>query len=35
MMDLSIPLKVTNTLSFINGLLKNLPVGVKLTDPDY
>lgn len=35
MMDLSIPLKVTNTLSFINGLLKNVPVGVKLADSDY
>lgn len=35
MMDLSIPLKVTNTLSFINGLLKIVPVGVKLSDSDY
>jgi hypothetical protein len=35
MMDVSIPLKVTNTLSFINGLLKSLPVGTKLSDTDY
>ena len=35
MMDVSIPLKVTNTLSFINGLLKSVPVGIKLSDSDY
>ena len=34
-MELSIPLKVANALSFINGLLKILPVGVKLSDSDY
>jgi hypothetical protein len=30
-MDLSIPLKVLNTLSLVNGLLKVLPQGVKLS----
>lgn len=32
MMDLSTPLKVLNTLSFISGILKPLPAGVKLSD---
>ncbi len=35
MMDVSIPLKVLNTLSFVNGLLKPIPAGVKLSDSDY
>ncbi len=34
-MDVSIPLKVINTLSFVSGLLKPLPAGVKLSDQDY
>lgn len=35
MMDVSIPLKVINTLSFVSGILKPLPAGVKLSDQDY
>lgn len=35
MMDVSIPLKVINTLSFVNGILKQVPAGVKLSDNDY
>lgn len=35
MMDLSIPIKITNTMSLINGLLKNVPPGTKLADIDY
>ncbi len=35
MMDVSIPLKVINTLSFVNGILKSVPAGVKLSDADY
>jgi dynein heavy chain len=35
MMDVSIPLKVINTLSFVNGILKQVPAGVKLSDADY
>lgn len=35
MMDVSIPLKVINTLSIVSGLLKNIPAGVKLSDSDY
>ncbi len=35
MMDLSIPCKVLNTLSFVNGILKQVPAGVKLPDSDY
>lgn len=35
MMDVSVPLKVINTLSMISGLLKPLPAGVKLSDADY
>lgn len=34
-MDLSIPIKITNTMSLINGLLKNVPPGTKLADVDY
>jgi hypothetical protein len=30
MMEVSLPLKVINTLSFISGLLKSIPAGVKL-----
>ena len=35
MMDVSVPLKVINTLSFVNGILKQIPAGVKLSDQDY
>lgn len=35
MMDVSLPLKVINSLSFISGLLKPIPAGVKLSDADY
>jgi hypothetical protein len=35
MMDLSIPIKITNTMSLINGLLKNVPAGSKMADSDY
>lgn len=35
MMDISVPLKVINTLSFVNGILKQVPAGVKLSDQDY
>lgn len=35
MMDVSIPLKVLNTLSFVNGILKQVPAGAKLSDADY
>ncbi len=35
MMDLSIPIKITNTMSLINGLLKNVPPGTKLPDIEY
>jgi dynein heavy chain len=35
MMDLTIPMKIVNTLSLINGLLKPLAPGAKLSDSDY
>jgi hypothetical protein len=35
MMDVSIPCKVLNTLSFVSGILKQVPAGAKLTDSDY
>ena len=35
MMEVSIPLKVINTLSFVSGILKQVPAGVKLSDQDY
>ena len=35
MMDVSIPLKILNTLSFVNGILKQVPVSAKLADSDY
>lgn len=35
MMDVSIPCKVLNTLSFVSGILKQVPAGVKLLDSDY
>lgn len=35
MMDVSVPMKITNTLSLINGMLKSLPVGSKMSDVDY
>lgn len=35
MMDVSIPCKVLNTLSFVSGILKQVPAGVKLSDSDY
>ena len=34
-MDLSLPIKITNTLSLMNGILKAVPTGSKLTDIDY
>lgn len=33
-MDVSIPIKIINTLSLLNGLLKSIPTGVKLTEAD-
>ena len=33
-MDVTIPLKVINTLNMINGMLRVLPAGVKLSDAD-
>jgi dynein heavy chain len=35
MMDVSLPMKIVNTLSLVNGLLKNVPIGTKLSDADY
>lgn len=35
MMDVSLPMKIVNTLSIVNGLLKNVPIGTKLSDNDY
>ncbi len=35
MMDLSVPMKIVNTLSLINGILKGVSPGVKLSDTDY
>ena len=35
MMDVSVPLKLLNTLNLINGLLRTLPAGVKLTEVEY
>lgn len=35
MMDVSLPMKMTNTMSLVNGILKNIPVGTKLTDVEY
>ena len=32
MMDLSLPMKIVNTLSLVNGLLKNVNAGTKLSD---
>lgn len=34
-MDVTTPLKVINTLSLLNGLLKPLAAGTKLSDIDY
>ena len=34
-MDLSLPIKITNALSLLSGLLKNVPTGSKLSDADY
>ena len=34
-MEVSVPLKLLNTLNLINGLLKSLPPGVKLTEAEY
>ena len=33
-MDISLPLKVSNSLNMINGILRNVPAGVKLSDTD-
>ena len=35
MMDLTLAIKITNTLSLMNGILKSVPAGVKLSDVDY
>ena len=35
MMDVSLPMKIINTMSLINGILKGVPPGSKLTDLDY
>lgn len=35
MMDVSLPMKMVNTMSLINGLLKNVQPGTKLADADY
>ena len=35
MMSVSLQLKLINTLNFINGLLRVLPQGVKLTEVEY
>lgn len=35
MMDVSLAMKIMNTLSLINGLLKTVPAGTKLSDLDY
>jgi dynein heavy chain len=35
MMDVSLAMKIVNTLSLINGLLKTVPAGTKLSDLDY
>jgi dynein heavy chain len=35
MMDVSQAMKISNTMSLINGLLKNVPAGTKLSDADY
>lgn len=35
MMDLSLPMKIVNTLSLVNGLLKSVNAGTKLSDIDY
>lgn len=34
-MDVTLALKLINTLNLINGLLRVLPVGGKLSDQDY
>jgi hypothetical protein len=34
-MDLTLPLKVINSLNLINGILRSLPPGAKLSDIDY
>lgn len=34
-MNVTIPLKIINTQSFINGLLAQVPVGTKLSDQEY
>lgn len=35
MMDLTLAIKISNTLSLMNGILKSVPAGVKLSDQDY
>jgi dynein heavy chain, axonemal len=35
MMDVSIPMKIVNTLSLVNGILKGVPIGSKITDLEY
>lgn len=34
-MDVSVPMKILNTLSLVNGLLKSLDNGAKMSDIDY
>ena len=34
-MELTLANKITNALSLMSGLLKNLPAGAKLSDADY
>ena len=34
-MDLTLPLKLINTLNLTNGILRVLPPGGKLSDQDY
>lgn len=34
-MDITVPLKVINSLNLIGGILRGLPIGTKLSDADY
>lgn len=35
MMELTLPMKIVNTMSLMNGILKGVPPGTKLSDLDY
>jgi len=35
MMDVSLAMKIVNTLSLVNGMLKSVSPGTKLSDVDY